>query len=296
MTQPNAAAVCEKCGKAARYGIEPKCRACYWPHAMYAPNVRMARDLENALHIRFESTKQKAAQESWQPLFDSMVEIGAKSEAVTAVEVNFAFDFFSHARTLYGPYVSQVRAGVRAPARDEDDARRRVVDSLIYGGYGEEMNFAALSADGQGIPSWGPIFFQLDTQAISYRSTVLEDNSFHFVAAHGLTAETIGDRLNLLEGYLSVWDSRQKLVTSKLAPRLATLPLTVDLEGALIDPGLGRKDADYLEVHIFGPYNYQAVEEIRVLGVSLNQSINAILFEAFREIVLKVLGKPIEVI
>jgi hypothetical protein len=223
MTRPipaPAAVVCDKCGKPARYGMEPECRACYWPHAMYAPNVQMARDLEDALQVRFESVQQEAAQESWQPLFDAMVDVGTRSEPVVAAKVGFAFGLFENSRTLYIPYVPQVRAKLHAPASDEDDARRRGVDAFIYSSYGEEMNFAALSADGRGIPSWGPIFLQLDTQTIGYRSTVIEENSFDFVTNHDLSVETVGDRMSLIAGYISVWDSRQKLVSSKLAPRL----------------------------------------------------------------------------
>lgn len=299
MTQPNptpAAVVCEHCGKPARYGIEPECRACYWPRGMYAPNVQVARNLEDTLQARFESMQQRAAQESWQPFFEAMVEVGVKSDAVVAVDINYAFEFFAKEYTLHKPYMSQVRAGMRAPASEENDARRGTVDNLIYGSYGEEMNFAALSADGQGIPSWGPIFFQLDAQAIAYRSTVIEENSFDFVTNRGLTPKSVGDRLNLVAGYLSVWDSRQKLVASKLAPRLATLPPPVDLEGKLIDPGSGRQDADYLEVHIFGPYNHQSVQDIRAHGISLKQPINAALFMALQEIVSQVAGKAIEVV
>jgi len=263
---------------------------------MYAPNVQMAQDLEDALQTRFESVGQKASQESWEPLLDAMVEVGARSEAVVAVDVTFAFELFRNARTLHIPYVEQVRGGVRASASDEDDSRRRLVDILIYGRHGERMNFAALSGDGQGIPGWGPVFLQLDIQAIGYRSTVIEENSYAFVRSRGLSEETLEDRMNLIAGYMSVWDSRQKLVASKLAPRLSKLSPPINHEETLIDPGSGRKDADYLEVNIFGPYNHQSIKNVRALGVYFKQPINALQFDALQEVVLEVLGRPIEVI
>ena len=289
-------AVCENCGKTARYGIEPECRACYWPHAMYAPNVQIARKLESALQGRFDNTRESATNDSWRPLFEAMVDIGVKSEAVAAVEVNFAVDLFSSARMYYIPYAQQVRGGVRAPAGDTDDAHRRVVDSLIYGGYGEQINFASLSADGRGVPSWGKIFLQLDSAAIGYRSTVLEENSYIFVVAHKLSADTVANRMNVLAGYLAAWDGRHKLVASKLGPLVATMPSPSDLASKIVSAGTGRADADFLEVHIFGPFNHQAVEAVRVLDGHYTQPINAALFAAFKELVPQVTGRPVEMI
>jgi len=62
-----------------------------------------------------------------------------------------------------------------------DDARRRSVESILFGSYGEEIRYAALSLGGLGLVSYGPITMVMSEPAIAQRASLLEYNSFQFV-------------------------------------------------------------------------------------------------------------------
>ena len=263
---------------------------------MHAPNVQIARKIRHALDRRFDATRDAAATESRAPLFEALVQVGLECKPVVAIEVNFGTSLFETARAFYASYAQQVRGGLRAPATDTNDAHRRIVDTLIYDGYGEDICFAALSLDGRGVTSWGSIYLELDPATVAYRSTVLEENAYFFVRNHDLTLQTLPNRVDILAGYLAEWDERHKLVAAKLAPRASALPNPPDFATTLISPGSGRADVDFLEVHIYGTFNYQAVASVRALGAQYTQPINALQFAAFTHLVQQASGRPVEIL
>jgi len=168
---------CENCAKNARYGYEIASRACFWPVAMFAPNVQRAKAISDELSARYQNARSEATRRGTADLLDLATTLGGKTVPVTTVAVSFAYDFFMRERALYAAYARQVEAGLRAPAEDLDDKRRRIADTSLYAGSGADINFAALSLDGYGVSAWGDIHLELDQRAVGYRSSVLEENS-----------------------------------------------------------------------------------------------------------------------
>ena len=180
-----------------------------------------------------------------------------------------------------------MEAGLRAPAEDLDDKRRRIVDTAFYAGYGADMNFAALSLDGYGVTAWGEIHLELDQRAIGYRSTVLEENSFSYVEKKALASRILRKEHAPIEGGLATWDQRGILVACKLAPALNRRARTTEISSLLIQNTQEKKAADFLEVHIFGPYNHQAVTAVRSTKKRFTQPENNSFFDALSHVLAK---------
>jgi hypothetical protein len=273
---------CSHCGKAALYGIEDRCRACYFPAAQLAPNVRLASRPEQvvALQGRYQAARDKAEREGLASSLQRLEDTANRAAAVINVPVGLAHDLFFRDVALYAPYEAQVKGELRAPAAPEHDRRRRAVGSLLYGSYHENIVYAALSADGRGLTSYGPVHLELDEVAVAYRSTVLEENSYEFAERHGLTpAEP------LPPGFLARWEDRGKLAVAKLADRLQA-EMDEEACALLLLHGEGRRHSDeFLEVHIYGNFNLQAVQGVSLRGDSYADlsEVQVVQLKALRE-------------
>jgi hypothetical protein len=262
---------CSHCGKPARYGLEPYCRACRYPIAQWAPNVELAGQTAQvaALEERYRAAREKAERESTIASQERLQRLADQTVAVVNAPVGMAHDLFFREDLLYSPYEAQVRAVVRSPADFEHDRRRRAVGDLLYASWGAEIVYAALCVDGAGLTSYGQAHLELEEVTIAYRASVLEENSYRFIERHGLTPAK-----PLPIGYLAVWGERGKLAVAKLVERLQP-ELDDQACCALLLESCGNRSFDlFLEVHIYGNFNYQAVR-----CVGLPDSSSAVLNE-----------------
>jgi hypothetical protein len=179
--------------------------------------------------------------------------------AVVSVKVGMAWDMFTEAKALYAPYHQQVAAGVRAPAALDDDRHRGAVDQLLYGSHSGRVVYAVLSPSGAGLASYGSIHLELEDKAIEHRSTVLEENSYRFVERH-----KIAPGKPFPKGYLATWRERGKLAASKLSPQLRSGMTKGEFESLLL-LSTGKRDTDsFMEIHVYGTFNYQAVRRVKI--------------------------------
>lgn len=249
------AATCERCAKSAVYGYEPACRACGYPETKRAPNVLIAADQRGALLERYARARRHAHGGDRGNAMDRLEQMAEDSRPVTNMPLGFAFWFLARDDQFYRAYAPLVESGVRAPASLEDDRRRRVVDFGLYGTYGQAISFASLSPDGRGLAAYGDVHVELDPAAIDFRTTVLEEDSFLFRRKHGDAFPP---------GYLAAWRDRAKLAAAKCAGELD--PTLSDAQlAALIQDGTGSRATDrFLELHIYGKFNRDAVAAVRV--------------------------------
>jgi hypothetical protein len=115
-----------------------------------------------------------------------------------------------------------------------------------------------LSLDGSGPTSYGPYAIRLRDVAIRGRATVLENNSYDFMRKHSLSP---GDKPP--PGFIASWQNRNKLAVAKLAEYIT--PQTGDSEFPLLllaSTGLRPTD-EFLEVHICGTFDLNAIESIK---------------------------------
>jgi len=250
---------CPRCHRLALYEDEPGCRACNAPLANRAPNVHFSERFRSALEDRYREACAEAEKSGSSDSLTGLEAAAGRSKAVANVDVGTACDLFSQPKFLYTSYGKVVEAGVRAPAAPEQDRQRTSVDGLLYGSYGKDIAFAALSMDGRGLTSYGSIHLELDEPMIDFRSTVLEENSFHFVRRHRLVA---GDPLP--DGFLAPWPLRAWLAVAKLASTLRPGMTEDDFCKLLLESNGNRNTDAFLEVHIYGTFNFQAVRRVKL--------------------------------
>src|SRR5262249_25079772 len=83
----------------------------------------------------------------------------------------------SSERQLLPTYYQLLEAEARRPYGDRWDQLRRLADAGLFPGYERNIHFAALSADGSGLPSFGECSLLLRESMFGHRASVFEDNS-----------------------------------------------------------------------------------------------------------------------
>lgn len=250
---------CKHCRKQAVYNKEDRCRACNHPAVDLASNVRYAEDHIQALGDRYREAWGKAAQTGVQPALKKLEKVAKQTVAVVNLHIDWASGFFNDAKLLYTSYGRLVDAEVRAPAGSRQDRQRTGVEGVLYGSHGDFIAYAALSGDGRGLTSYGPVHLELDSIAVGFRATVLEENSYNFVKRHRIVP---GDPTPL--GYLALWKERHKLAIAKLTERVRGILGKPECCQLLLVSTGGRDTDDFLEVHIYGTFNHQAVKSVKL--------------------------------
>lgn len=256
---PRRGELCDHCQKPAFFPPENTCRACRVPTTLRASNVQMARAEKAEFERRYKIALRRAKKRKTIPVLERLEQVAAASDAVINVDIGFAYHLLTEENPLYAPYAKQTQAGVRALARFRDDSRRKTVEGWLFGSHGDMVVYAALSADdGRGLTSYGPVHMKLDEVAIAHRASVLEENSFTFAEKH-LPEHPEGPP----PGYRATWDQRGQLAAAKLESRLAPETQEESLPALLLTAGKERSDDDFIEIHIFEGFNWQAVIALR---------------------------------
>ena len=262
--------LCNNCGTDGRHGIEDRCRACNYPVAQWAPNVQAAARTNQvtALEARYQTARSSALARGVGDELQRLESLAGRADTVVSMPIGLAYDLFTRSDATYAPYAKLVAGGVRSPANLDSDRRRRTVDSLLYGHYAETIVFGSLSTDGRGLSSYGAVHTRLRESTVAYRSTVLEENSFSFVRRH-----EVGPDKPFPAGRLSRWEERHKLAVSKLAPKIKAGMSESECSELILHPAESRDLDEFLEVHVYGNFNFQAVSGLRVLTSSAQRTL-----------------------
>lgn len=181
--------------------------------------------------------------------------------------LDFIVGFVSSKHALYSTYQKQLHAQTRKPATFEQDGERLAVESKIFVSFGEDITYAALSCDGRGLWSYGNVGFRIKEQAVAHRSTVLEENSFVFYERNQLGKP----KHSMPFGFMSKWDERDKLVIAKLAKDLAPGQSEKAIQSLILQSNGNRALDNFLEIHIFGTFDINAVEELYIHEAPLDE-------------------------
>jgi len=253
-----------------------------------APNVRAATTSAeiNALQARYDDAIHRAKARGAGDTLSAFEKALASSSAVVNCSLYFLREFVSKSNELYANYHRTVQSGVRKAAGPDRDQERTVVDAILFRSYASSICCAALSLNGQGLLSYGPYALRLRNIAVANRSSVLEENSFDFVDRHKLGAKT-----PIPMGYRSDWASRGKLAVAKLADLIDVGPQKGGFSQLLLKSNGDRSEDQFMEVHIFGTFDFSAVECIT--GPVPKKAIDAAVWDSVKEIVVA-LGKRVE--
>lgn len=218
------------------------------------PNVRAASDVEEvqALDERFNKAYAYAKSVGAGEVLESFCEAVQSSKAVISLPVSRINELVASDNSLYGTFYQGVEADMRLPEGNEWDTIRQSVDALVFPYYFEEIRFAALTLDGIGVGKFGGLSIVLKDVAVRNRSTVFEENTVVFVRKQNLNLFREG----IPPGYRAVWDSRDKLATTKLSRRIRSSTTDEEYPSLLLDGD------DFIEVHIYGPIHRGAIEKL----------------------------------
>lgn len=249
--------VCGKCGETVPVAARD-CLVCGTHHGF--PNVKVARAEGEELEARYSAAREGARQRGCVAQLNELEVAMNGSHAVVNVDSDFLYRLLTSEQTLYASYAKQTAAGTRASARLEQDQQRTAVEGLLFGSWGKDLCYAALALDGCGLASYGDASIELRDAAIEDRASALEDNSYQFVQRHRLVP---GDPLPL--GYRATWQTRARLAVAKLASRLEATTTPGEHPSLLLTAGEQRSDDQFVEIHVFGSFNREAIAAVRVL-------------------------------
>lgn len=235
-----------------------KCPTCGAPAG--PPNVRAAESVEarRALDERYQKALDRAQVNGSLSMLEKFDESVRQSSAVINVNHLSLIDMILSPNALYGNYNKLCEGQARKPAALDDDRERRGVEAIFFGGYAQEIRYAALSLDDSGLKSYGPYAMKLREVAISSRATVLEDNSYSFALKHGLKPGN-----GPPPGYIASWESRHKLAVAKLAERISAATDEADFARLLLFSEGDRATDEFIEVHIYGTFDRKALESVK---------------------------------
>jgi hypothetical protein len=249
--------VCVNCGSRVP-DVEDKCLTCGEPAG--APNVRAAarKEERDALDARYHKAIEDSEQNGSLDRLRDFEEKVKASFTVVNVDVDFLYTFLTSKKGLYSTYGKQVEGQIRRPAEAEDDKHRGTVESMIFGSYARNIRYGALSMDGSGVSSYGALALRLREIAVSKRATTLEDNSYRFTEKHN-----VGPGKPFPLGYTATWDERHKLAVAKLAGRISSKTSEAEYPKILMYSQGERETDDFIEVHIYGPFDANAIESVQ---------------------------------
>jgi hypothetical protein len=224
-------------------------------------NVRIAEKVEEveALEVRYRQALMDAEGRGVLGKVEEFdADVRTISQAVVAMDPDTLCRLATNANELFSNYQLMVRAHARKAAILSNDQRRMAVDGRLWGQFGSEIRYAALSLDRKGLLSYGDCFAILRDLHIEHRTSVLEKNSYDFVESSESKDMPLGRRSN--------WKNRHKVAVAKCAERIDVATEKADFPRLLMESGITRQQDDFIEVHIFGPFDFKAIDAIGTSG------------------------------
>lgn len=223
------------------------------------PNVRVARREREAeaLTARYNNAMVSARARSVLPeLLAFEAAVGA-SKAVMNRSLGALSNWLNGPTELFLTFHNQVKHLGRVPNETEWDQQREAAEAAVNPYCYQELSFAALTLDGQGMLYYGPYSVTLKSITIEDRASVFEQNPFYFNRVHHVVA---GQSPPL--GYRSPWAERGRLAVAKLQADIVPGCTSAQFPDILMAPRRSESDCDFVEVHIFGPVNRLGIDRI----------------------------------
>jgi hypothetical protein len=245
---------CSECKNVVPQPAE-RCPHCGRPG--YFWNVISAEDVGEcaALERRYQAAKADAESRGASACLQDFENALVGSKAVIARSEHDVLRLATSTRQLYGTYYQQIEAGVRLPDEDKWDELREIADTVLFPKYKKDIRFGALSLDGLGVVSYGACSITLRNEMISHRTSVFEENSALFV-------ERLGTKVP--KGHRADWNDRAKLCVAKLSGKIDSATGSDKYSGILLRQGTPSDEAEFIEVHIWGPMTVLTMESVTV--------------------------------
>jgi hypothetical protein len=246
---------CSSCGNVVPNSLRA-CPACGEDNGF--PNVRIANSAEErtALRDRLQLAEASATAGLYKDILDDFGQVVLDSKAVIARPLAVIQDLLDDERLLYTSFHLQLDAQSRAP-NEGFDAVRTQFEAALFPNFHKEIRYAALTLANRWLTSFGPFAMILRTQMIERRASVFEENPWLFATRHRILLNQ-----PLPHGYRATWEARADLVKAKCFPQLSATTRPVEYPHILMQDDNGPFHEDYVEVHIYGPFNRRAIEKV----------------------------------
>lgn len=249
--------LCDRC----RFDIPLDRTNC--PHcggSTICPNVRLASDPEEktALDRRYQDSLHLSSNRA--DIVQQFEVAAATSRAVMGATIKKLEPLATGFYEVYATYYDLIDLRFLRPPDDgqPDWSKRRPQAEIELLGSPKHINqlhYAALSLDGQSLPTYGECTVWLRNEMIAHRTTVFEGNSALFFHRKVL---------DFPHGWRATWAERAKLCVAKLANRVTSSTQSHDFPEILLKPGASGLDDDFIEVHVFGEMTIRTFERIRL--------------------------------
>lgn len=224
------------------------------------PNVRVAasEEEETALHERLTVAQDSSKLRKCKTILDAFGKSVLKSKAVMCRSLGQVSEIVDDKNKCFSTYYQQVSSTSRVPENNQWDQGRDAVDSTLFPHYREQIRFAALTTNNRGLSkNYGPIAIIFKEPMIVHRSSVFEENPFNFCLRHKIIAGT-----PCPPGYRAKWEDRHVLAMVKLHSHIEQGTDPNDFPGILLKNTGNAATDDFIEVHIYGSINRNAIELI----------------------------------
>ena len=164
-------------------------------------------------------------------------------------------------KEIYATYYALLRSGVIAHTSDKWSLLRALADEAMFHGYKEDIRFAALTLDMQGLANYGDCYIVLRTEMVAHRATVFEENSTMFMRRHGVL---MSEADKLPRGFRATWANRGRLCVANFFSEIDANTTGSEYSKLLVRQGATTADDDFVEVHVWGPMTIRTFEQITV--------------------------------
>ncbi|MGH6615752.1 hypothetical protein [Sphingomonas sp.] len=222
------------------------------------PNVRYAMRAEEctALEHRLAAAQKVIEEANLQYEYDLLLFMTEKSKLV----INRKFRQLSHwlysENRLYRNFYKRRQSG-ESYTEDEFNLQRISAENTVSPLFYDQLNYAAITVDGVGMPYYGEYSIIVREDAIAHRTTVFEENPFIFSERHGIVSGKMPP-----PGYRTVWDRRAKLIAAKLAERLSKGACDADIAELVMNRNRGAATCDFVEAHVYGDILLDCIETV----------------------------------
>jgi hypothetical protein len=250
---------CPKCGAEVR-DSERHCPVC--THDCGYPNVRAAERPEEirALEERLRQAEAAAAARGCETVLAQFRSAVTSSEAVLNRPLSVVQNLISSDNELYTTFYQLVGMGARRPEETQVELQRLLADDVLFPHYRDQIRFAALSLNGQGVARFGDCAMVLREGPIRDRSTVFEKNSLYFCIERGIGLR----RPYVPYGFRATWDHRDQLAAAKLESSLESGMSGASFASVVVKSGSAPDSDDFIEVHIYGPLGRRNIARLVV--------------------------------
>lgn len=235
------------------------CPLCRKPNPV-TPNVYQATldEERKALHCRSKDALDEAASRGAGGTYRSFEAECRKSKVVINRYIIDLLNILSPGM-LHNNWYQITRSGEqRLPRGSKFDQLRQNADNQLLPFYGEEICFGALTLDNQGLWSYGSVTMVIESMVIKDRASVMYENSVDL--AEKLKLSTSDPKTPA--GFRACWDDRHVLCAVKHGKDLEPDTPSCDFPKILIKRGEDTESDDFVEVHIYGTFKAEAIEQL----------------------------------